>query len=448
MKQTLLFDGVSEASAYHDATGRGYFSLLINVDGRKRQFSKPLDRLPQVIPLLDQSLDTWISQAEFFAPNRRVVNLSRVGLLFSDLDTYNSPNMIGKSPEAQAAALEFYCADNGIPAPSLVVFSGRGLQAKWVLSCAVPRQALPRWMACQRALCAALAGFGADRNALDASRVLRLVDTINTKSGEIARVVAVNQVGAQLVAHDFDFLCEVLLPIGREELQRRTATRQAERLARLRLIESKPAGKGRGVGLNGRVLAWDRLEDLRRLGDLRGGWGEGMRSTAIHWQVNFMALAGAVNPGNIRLEAQQLARKVYGGAYRDFDASSMSTLITKTRQYVAGERVEFHGRDYPPLYTPRNSTLIDLFQITSAEQLQLRTILDKGEAQRRDTASQQVRRRAAGVADRSEYLAAHSGAAAERAAQIRALKAQGLGATAIAKQLGVHRDTVYAALRG
>jgi DNA-binding CsgD family transcriptional regulator len=444
MEQALLFDGLAEASAYHSATGRGYFSLLINVDGRKRQFSKPLDRLPQVIPLLDQSLDTWISQAEFFAPNRRVVNLSRVGLLFSDLDTYNSPNMVGKSPEAQAQALEFYCADNGIPLPSLVVFSGRGLQAKWVLTHAVPRQALPRWTACQRALCAALAGFGADRNALDASRVLRLVDTINTKSGEIARVVAVNASGAELLAHDFDFLCEVLLPIGREELQRRKGERQAERLARFQLIETKREGVRQGLGLNGRVLAWDRLEDLRRLGDLRGGWGEGIRTTAVHWQVNFMALAGAVNPGNIRIEAQQLARKIYGAAYRDFDASSMSTLVSKAKQYAAGEKVEFHGREYPALYTPRNSTLIDLFQITSAEQLQLRTIIDKGEAQRRDTASQQARRRAAGVVDRAAYLAP----AQERQAFIVKLKADGLSVTAIAEQLGVSRPTVYAALRG
>ena len=42
-----------------------------------------------MIEALDQERDTWVSQAEFIKPNRRVVYLLRLDLCFVDLDAYN-----------------------------------------------------------------------------------------------------------------------------------------------------------------------------------------------------------------------------------------------------------------------------------------------------------------------------------------------------------------------
>jgi len=42
-----------------------------------------------VIEALNQERDTWIFQAEFIKPNRRVVYLLRLNLYFVDLDTDN-----------------------------------------------------------------------------------------------------------------------------------------------------------------------------------------------------------------------------------------------------------------------------------------------------------------------------------------------------------------------
>lgn len=44
---------------------------------------------PKVIEALNQERDTWIFQAEFIKPNRRVVYLLRLNLYFVDLDTDN-----------------------------------------------------------------------------------------------------------------------------------------------------------------------------------------------------------------------------------------------------------------------------------------------------------------------------------------------------------------------
>ncbi|MEE5071740.1 hypothetical protein V2J79_21125 [Pseudomonas alliivorans] len=150
--QLALFSSQDEAQMYHDSNRSGFFSLLIDVRGEKRQSSHRLADMPTILNLVDKTRDTWISQAEFIRPNRRVVNLSRLGLLFADLDTYRIPALAGRDPEKLAASVLYFCNEAGVPAPSLLIYSGRGIQAKWLLEGTIPRQALPRWNACQRYL--------------------------------------------------------------------------------------------------------------------------------------------------------------------------------------------------------------------------------------------------------------------------------------------------------
>jgi hypothetical protein len=55
-----------------------------------KQHSYRLSEMETVLGLLDPSLDSYVSQAEFLKPNRRVVNLLRLSLSYIDLDIYNS----------------------------------------------------------------------------------------------------------------------------------------------------------------------------------------------------------------------------------------------------------------------------------------------------------------------------------------------------------------------
>lgn len=214
--QLALFSSQDEAQTYHDSTRSGFFSLLVDVRGEKRQSSHRLSDMPTILNLVDKTRDTWISQAEFMRPNRRVVNLSRLGLLFADLDTYRIPALAGRDPEKLAASVLYFCAEEGVPAPSMLIYSGRGIQAKWLLEGTIPRQALPRWNACQRYLVDRLAHIGADPMAKDASRVLRTVETVNSKSGEVCRVVHVtNGIDGQPIRYNFEYMAEALLPTAR-----------------------------------------------------------------------------------------------------------------------------------------------------------------------------------------------------------------------------------------
>jgi hypothetical protein len=435
--QYSLFDAAEEARCYHDAALPGFFSILVRAKGWRKahQESYRLVLLPDVLRRLNPQHDSWLSQAEFMHPNRRVVNLLRVGLLFADLDTYREPWAVGKTPEQLAAAVLYHCAQEGIPTPSLLIYSGRGIQAKWLLDDALPRQALPRWNACQRYLVERLAGLGADPQAKDASRVLRLVNTVNSKSGEVCRVVHVEYgPDSQPLRYGFEYLAEALLPVARWTIEQQ----RQERIERRQQLKLVSGGHAEGLrGFSGRQLAWHRLEDLRTLLELRGGVVEGVRMLFLFWMLNFLLLSGATNSSQMWHEAAALAREL--DPSWGYASAELSTLYRKAQAFEAGERVEWNGRTYPPLYTPKNDHLIDLFQITDEEQRQLKTIISKDIARERHAAREMARRQANGAMDRETY----ERQARERQELAKALRAQGLSLRAIAERLGVSVASVH-----
>lgn len=429
IRQNELF----EASLYHQNTGTyGFFSILASDrNAAKVQHSYPLPQLPVVLTLLPKDRDSYLSQAEFIKPNRRVINLARVGLLFIDIDCYKC----GYTPQQASAALLNQCDETGIPHPSIIIYSGRGIYAKWLLETALPRQALPRWNRAQIELVRAFESIGADSAARDASRVLRVVGTVNTKNGEVVQIAHITPgADAQPVRYSFDYLCEWLLPFSREQLEKMRSDRaeqreQRQQKAALHLASSQQAKTGLRA-FSGRQLAWHRLEDLRTLASLRGGVVDGGRMVWTFWALNFLLLSGATNSNQMYYEVRALAAEI---GFRDMQDGELSTLFRKAQAHERGETVDFNGHRYSPLYTPKNATLIDAFQITDIEQKQLRTIVSQDEAKERHRARDETRRRASGAK-------AHS--SEEIRASARLMRAGGMTQTAIANELGVSQKSV------
>ena len=108
--------GLGEAGLYHDAGRHGFFAVLQHHNGGMRQECFRLGQLAEVLRLLPRDRDSWISQAEFTGPNRRLVNLARVGLQFADLDTYRTD--LGRlTPGQQVGALLDHLEDLNRPLP-------------------------------------------------------------------------------------------------------------------------------------------------------------------------------------------------------------------------------------------------------------------------------------------------------------------------------------------
>lgn len=132
-------------------------------------------------------------------------------------------------------------------------------------------------------------------------------------------------------------------------------------------------------------------------------------------------------------EAAALAREL--DPRWNYRSAELMTLYAKAKAHEAGEKVEFGGKQFAPLYTPKNDTLISLFHITDDEQRKLRTLISRDMAKERDRERHTARRRAAGAVDRAAYLEA----ASAKQAQALALKAQGLSVRAIAAQMGISK---------
>ena len=135
-------------------------------------------------------------------------------------------------------------------------------------------------------------------------------------------------------------------------------------------------------------------------------------------------------------EAQALTREVCPDFPKDV-RSVLSTLYRKAQAYEAGEKVEFNGKQYPPLYTPRNSTLLELFDITDEEVKRLKTIITKEEAAERDAERHRHKRKESGAVDRTAYLESVKETAEQRRAQARLLRAKGLSWEEVGRAMGI-----------
>lgn len=400
----------TEPMLYLNPGSTGYFSLLVRGRDRFHQDSFPMKKLPEVVRYVDQSKDTWISQNQFFRKNRRLVNLSQINTGFSDLDTYRKGNLERLSPEGLALMTLEACEENKIPLPSIILYSGRGIQVKWIFEKPVPRQALPRWNAAQRYLTQGLKSMGADPNSIDGSRVLRLEQTTNTKSGERVRILWPE--GDEPVMYDFEILCQEVLPFTREELQTLKTPRERN--------DDQVQKFERRLRFTQMSLNWARLEDIRKLAYLRGwtqGNPDGSRDPFIFLGAVFCSWVARGNA--LYWEAESLSKEFA-------PHWTQSKLFQKVGHYF---RMVGQGRRYR--FT--NQRLIEILEVTPDEERQLKTIISTDEVKRRHREKETARRRAFGAVERQIYEAR----AKERRENALEMKKNGLSYRQIAEKLGI-----------
>lgn len=444
------FPAEFEVAGYLDDSRWGSFSVLIRNRGSKRAYQRSykLNELPEVLAMIkgDRTCDYWISQAVFRKFNRLKGNLASIGTAFVDLDYYTTKGFIHLGPEWMLNEVLRYCDEINIPQPSVVIDSGRGLQIKWFHE-PLPKVALPRWEALQRNLVNKFEHMGGDHHARDVSRVLRVVESYNQKNMRQCELIYVNNRFDvdEPVKHKFNDLCKAVIP---------------ERLpANDEIKKVRPEGKGKvtnltqwQTGFSRNTLNWTRMCDLQNLIDLRGGdVGDGMREPMAFYLCNFFALRYYKDIGSRPLdnwnELRSLALQAAPHWDNDRIKDKTSNLYELTRRMYRGETVEYNGKEYPPLYTPTNQTLIDLFSITDDELLKMKTIISPDEKRRRNTVKKQEVRREAGVKERKEYDQDRKAQSDNRREQALKLREQGMSIRAIAAEIGVGKSQVSTYLK-
>jgi hypothetical protein len=393
------------------------------------QHSEPFEKLVEVLPAYGGDTDVYISQNRFYG-SRLGSRLAQLCALYVDLDYYNVPDLAGMNPlgvldlafEALTRAL--------IPRPSIAIDTGRGLALVWQHE-PEPGTALPRWNRCQQEIFEALKHLGADPSARDATRVMRLAGTYNSKSDTIVR--SIWQDTQAIWA--FGELADEILPLTRQELADLRARRNEERARRGPRKASKHQ-EGTRKGFTLRTLNQKRLNDLSGLMRLRGQdmLPPGKRD---HWMfVAGVSLSYLVKPAFLESELIKLGREKAGWDEAE-TLSRMQAVISRARAASVGETKESpQQQQRDPRYRLTNEKIISLLAITPQEEESMKVIISKDTAKQREKKRKEHKRRSQGIAPREEYLADKRERRQHARRVARALKSEGLSYRKIGDQLG------------
>ena len=284
----------------------------------------------------------YITPNTFYKPCRRLENIKELNTLFIDLDYYKT----GKTRIQVLMDLEKNYFNQRIPIPNYVIDSGRGMYLIWLIN-AVPSQALPLWKAIQDYLYKQLKDFGADRQALDATRILRVPGSINSKSKTVVSIL-----------DEYDYIYDL------REIQNGF-------LPELKPYEKK---KGRPKKVNfifrERSLYHARIQDIIKLCELRKYDLKGHRELILFLYRYYLCSFTEDTEKALQdtLELNNTFKKPL----------NKREVVRATR---SAEKCYLNNNKQ---YKYKNETLIELLEITEYEQMYMKTIISKEEYKRRD----------------------------------------------------------------
>ncbi len=350
--------------------------------------------------LLQEELDgenVYISLNTFFSTYRRVEFLKELKAHFIDLDVYNT-----KFTKDQILMhLEAEHFGRTIPRPNLIIDSGRGFYLIWLIN-TVPSKALPLWKAIEEYLYSVLKPFGADRQALDPTRVLRVPGSINSKSNSIVKII-----------EEYEYIYDL------REIQ-------SEYLPELEERKAKKKGRPKKIVYvhRERSLYYARIQDITKLCELREYDLRGHREFILFLYRYYLCYF---------LEDTQKALQDVLELNREFILPLSEREVIKATR--SAEKV-YLTKDKD--YKYKSQTLIELLEITEYEETHMTTIISNKEFKRRkkirNQKNYQEQLNAKGKITEKEKLS-------QRRVKIKDLLAEGLKQKDICSQLNISKDT-------
>lgn len=388
----------------------------------------------------ERNADLYVSMNSFKGP-RTIEALAGMGCCFSDIDYRSVESLAGASPRAILTIVLGGLKEDGIPAPSFAMDSGRGLYLIW-LHDRVPAVALKRWNHVQHRIQTCLRPFGADPAAKDAARVLRLPGSMNSKAAPDRRRVGLlwyQGSASDPYRYDFDSFADEVLPHTRFEIRSIRAERAKRQAAGT--SQARPQARRRDGGSYGEAILSD-LERIRMFRNSNGILEAGQRDKWLF--VAAMALTWMCPPDAVEAEITALAMRTSGWSQREA-FSRMSSVLGRARRAEAGETATFNGHEVDARYRMKASTIIAWLEITPEEQkaADLRILLDDDVRRDRKVQAERQRRQDKGAKSRAETQAERL-ALGRRAVEMQAV--DGLTLEQIASKLKVSRRQIAKAM--
>ena len=301
--------------------------------------------------------DVYISQNTFNNRSRRLTHLKELKALYIDIDCYK----VNLSKEATKYFLENDLYGQ-IPVPNMLIDSGRGLYYIIFLE-NTKVEDLPKWQLVERYLYEKLKNLGADNKALDATRVLRVVGSTNSKNNELVKVID---------TYDYQYTLDEIIENYIPEVNEDRKEKQKPKGIR------KKGRKKKFVSLfNLYNLYYTRFKDIKKLVEIRNYEMTGYREITLFLIRYFLN----VYHGDDDLVMEEVIE--INNSFTE--PLEINEVFNATRSGVIGATES--------VYKYSNDKLIKLLDITPSEQKEMATIIGKSEKYYRNNKSRRDNRR-------------------------------------------------------
>ena len=287
--------------------------------------------------------NVYITLNTFYNTYRRIECIKELNALFIDLDTYKTDF----TKDQILMNLNKNHFKQSMPVPNFIIDSGRGLYLIWFIK-KVPSMALPLWKAVEEYFYKTLKEFGADRQALDATRILRVPGSFNSKTHTEVKII-----------DNYDYLYEL---------------REIQNEYMPELSEKAPVRRGRPKKVKyiyrERSLYYARLQDITKLCEIRKYDLKGHRELILFLYRYYVCYF--TDDIKKALDDTLWLNSMFKQPLREKEVIS----TTKSAEMVF--------KDQNKDYKYKNETLINLLEITDEEQKEMKTIISKDEYKRRE----------------------------------------------------------------
>ena len=404
-------------SHLYDDTTDGYVQIVkLNDEKIVKIKNTNLNYIKEITQEFNGQENVYITPNTIYVPFRRVENIRQFRALFLDFDN------IGEDKHYVSYNIFELAAQDVIPMPTMIVDSGRGLHVYWRIKNA-PYGALYSWQEIEDMLYHRLKHLGADRQATDATRLLRLPNTINSKSNSECNVLWIDD-KTEYSMYD---LKDKYIKVKKKP---KTSTKTTNKVIA-------------NAFFNSYSLHMDRATDLITLCELRKYKVEGHRNMLLHCYAYWIGiyvrskeeLADSVN--NLNNKFKPPLKQTEVNAILRCVPKAIDKFIAYEQGIRNGEdkRVSKGMKDKAG-YWYKNETLIERLGITVEEQRHLKTIIGtRVKYDRNNKKRKNKRRNENGLTPRQQqkqYLIN----------KVKELKEQGLKQIEIANTLNITKGTV------
>lgn len=324
----------------------GFITIAKNQKTWKQQYFNDINK----INIKLNTKDTYVSQNSFIKESRQLINLNRLHSIYIDIDCYRK----NLTKEAVIFFLEEMYGE--IPRPNYLIDSGRGVY--YIILIDENKKKLPEWQVIEKFLFSKMEWLGADAKCLDATRVLRVVDSVNSRNNQ--RVTILDH-------YDYDYSIDEILENYIPEIPRAK--------------KAKKKKKGRPKKIvslyNLYTLYHSRIEDIETLCRIRNYNMNGYRETTL------------------------FLYRYFSNVYHDDEDDALYNALELNKKFTEPlnemeliQDTESASRYYKDIkYKYSNAKLIKLLDITEEEQKQLSTIISTKEKYRRNNLRRYKERR-------------------------------------------------------